>query len=64
MKHKNALLAWGQSWHYPFLSLADGSCIRHGLKAWQAAARNPKRALLAWQRIRMWEARASQERTA
>ena len=63
MKHRNALLQWAANWHYPFLSLSDGTAIKHGLKAWQQAARNPKRMMLAWQRIDEWNRRAN-ERSA
>ncbi len=61
MKHKNSLLAWGQRWHYPFLRLADGSHIKHGLEAWRQASRNPKRTLHAWQRISEWNRRANEK---
>lgn len=62
MKHKNRLLQWAAAYHYPYLQLADGSHIAHGLADWRRASRNPKRALLAWQRVAQWEARLAEER--
>ncbi len=64
MKHKNRLLQWAAHYHYPYLSLSDGSHIAHGVASWRQASRNAQRSLLAWQRISAWQQRVHSERSA
>lgn len=65
VKHRNPLLQWAARWHYPYLSLDDGSHIPHGELAWRrfVRARNPKRTALAWTRVHRWN-ELIDERTA
>lgn len=52
---KADLLAWGKSFHYPYLVLSCTDHVGHGELAWRRLSRDKKRRQLAWKRIQHWQ---------